>query len=84
MVARLRIPVRGDGDSDVSPAFPIRSVSAVSLLPRPMLAVGNGDLWLMSTPFRKSGFFYQHWERRAQKGDFAMEYMGIASLTGTW
>ncbi len=29
---------------------------------RPMLAVGNGDLWLMSTPFRKRGFFYSHWE----------------------
>ncbi len=69
---------------------------------RPMLAVGDGDLWLMSTPFRKRGFFYSAWEhggekwhrikvtalecprigrefleeeRRAQKGDFPMEYM---------
>ena len=69
---------------------------------RPMLAVGDGDMWLMSTPFRKRGFFYLAWEhggekwhrikvtalecprigrefleedRRAQKGDFAMEYM---------
>jgi Terminase large subunit, T4likevirus-type, N-terminal len=30
---------------------------------RPMLAVGNGDLWLMSTPFGKRGFFYEEWER---------------------
>jgi hypothetical protein len=29
---------------------------------RPMLAVGNGDLWLMSTPFGKRGFFYESWE----------------------
>ena len=29
---------------------------------RPMLAVGAGDLWLMSTPDRKQGFFYEIWE----------------------
>jgi hypothetical protein len=29
---------------------------------RPMPAVGNGDLWLMSTPFLKRGFFYDTWE----------------------
>jgi hypothetical protein len=28
---------------------------------RPMLAVGDGDLWLMSTPLRKRGFFYSTW-----------------------
>jgi len=28
---------------------------------RPMLAVGNGDLWLMSTPYGKRGFFYEAW-----------------------
>ena len=28
---------------------------------RPMLAVGNGDLWLLSTPFGKRGFFYENW-----------------------
>jgi hypothetical protein len=28
---------------------------------RPMLAVGNGDLWLLSTPFGKRGFFYESW-----------------------
>jgi hypothetical protein len=28
---------------------------------RPMLAVGAGDLWLLSTPFSKSGFFYENW-----------------------
>ena len=26
-----------------------------------MLAVGNGDLWLMSTPNGKRGFFYEEW-----------------------
>ncbi len=29
---------------------------------RPMLAVGNGDLWLMSTPCGKRGFFFETWE----------------------
>ena len=29
---------------------------------RPMLAVGDGDLWLMSTPNGKQGFFYDSWE----------------------
>ena len=29
---------------------------------RPMLAVGDGDLWMMSTPRGKSGFFYETWE----------------------
>jgi hypothetical protein len=28
---------------------------------RPMLAVGDGDLWLMSTPLGKRGFFYEAW-----------------------
>jgi hypothetical protein len=55
----------------------IRGFSAVSLLLideaaqveqemylalRPMLAVSNGDLWLMSTPYGKRGFFYERWE----------------------
>jgi hypothetical protein len=54
----------------------IRGFSAVSLLLideaaqveeamylalRPMLAVSNGDLWLMSTPYGKQGFFYERW-----------------------
>ncbi len=28
---------------------------------RPMLAVGKGDLWLMSTPRGQRGFFYESW-----------------------
>jgi Terminase large subunit, T4likevirus-type, N-terminal len=28
---------------------------------RPMLAVGDGDLWLMSTPYGRQGFFYETW-----------------------
>ena len=54
----------------------VRGFSAVSLLlvdeaarvddemylaVRPMLAVSNGALWLMSTPFGKRGFFYETW-----------------------
>src|SRR5580700_9285044 len=34
---------------------------AVYMALRPMLAVGNGDLWLLSTPFGKRGFFYENW-----------------------
>jgi hypothetical protein len=55
----------------------VRGFSAVSLLLideasrvsdelygalRPMLAVSDGALWLMSTPFGKRGFFYEEWE----------------------
>jgi hypothetical protein len=29
---------------------------------RPMLSVGDGDLWMMSTPWGKRGFFYDTWE----------------------
>ena len=29
---------------------------------RPMLLVGGGELWLMSTPLGKRGFFYESWE----------------------
>ena len=29
---------------------------------RPMLAVADGDLWMLSTPAGKSGFFYENWE----------------------
>jgi hypothetical protein len=29
---------------------------------RPMLAVSNGTLWLMSTPHGKSGFFWEAWD----------------------
>ncbi len=58
----------------------VRGFSAVSLLLideasrvddamykalRPMLAVGHGDMWLMSTPNGKRGFFYECWERDA-------------------
>jgi phage FluMu gp28-like protein len=56
----------------------VRGFSAVSLLlideaarvgdemykaVRPMLAVGDGDLWLMSTPFGKRGFFWEEWSK---------------------
>ena len=55
----------------------IRGFSAVSLLiideaarvpdelyhaATPMLAVSRGDLWLLSTPFSTTGFFYQEWK----------------------
>jgi hypothetical protein len=89
---RLGIRPRGDGDNEISLAFPngsrivglpgteatVRGFSAVALLLvdeaarvsddlylsiRPMLAVSNGTLWLMSTPFGQRGFFYDTWAR---------------------
>ena len=56
----------------------VRGFSAVSLLlideasrvsddqyraVTPMLAVGDGDLWMMSTPCGKRGFFYDVWSK---------------------
>ena len=90
-VRRLRIRPKGDGDNEISLAFPngsrivglpgteatVRGFSAVSMLlvdeasrvsdelylaVRPMLAVSEGELWLMSTPFGKRGFFWEAWE----------------------
>jgi hypothetical protein len=39
-----------------------RVEDAVYLALRPMLAVGGGELWLLSTPFGKRGFFHKNWE----------------------
>ena len=30
---------------------------------RPVLAVSNGSVWLMSTPYGRRGFFFETWER---------------------
>ena len=37
---------------------------------RPFLAVGGGDLWLMSTPYGKRGFFYDEWSREGRWAKF--------------
>ena len=34
---------------------------------RPVLAVGDGDLWLMSTPDGKRGFFGEEWENGTEE-----------------
>jgi hypothetical protein len=36
---------------------------------RPTLAVGDGDLWLMSTPNGKRGFFYEEWAHGGEAWD---------------
>ena len=89
-VRRLGIKVRGDGDNEISIAFPngsrivglpgneatARGYTASLLLideaarvddrlyrtMRPSLAATNGDLWIMSTPNGKRGFFWDEWE----------------------
>src|SRR6202521_3205963 len=94
-VRRLGIKVRGDGDNEISIAFPngsrivglpgnevtARGYSASLLLideaarvddrfyraMRPSLAATNGDLWLMSTPFGKRGFFWEEWEHGGEE-----------------
>jgi phage FluMu gp28-like protein len=60
----------------------VRSFSALSMLVideaawvpdeiyvalRPMLAVSDGDIWMMSTPNGKSGFFYETWQHGDEK-----------------
>ena len=40
-----------------------------------MLAVKNGDLWLMSTPFGQRGFFWNEWEH----GGDAWERVSVAA-----
>jgi Terminase large subunit, T4likevirus-type, N-terminal len=94
-VRKLGIKVRGDGDNEISIAFPngsrivglpgnevtARGYSASLLLideaarvddrlyraMRPSLAVANGDLWLMSTPYGKRGFFWEEWEHGGEE-----------------
>jgi hypothetical protein len=36
---------------------------------RPMLAVGDGDLWMMSTPCGQRGFFYETWAGASGNGE---------------
>jgi hypothetical protein len=70
----------------------VRGFSAVSLLVideaarvpdemykalRPMLAVAGGDLWLLSTPNGKRGFFYENWAQDAEQGDTAWERITV-------
>jgi len=58
------------GFSDVSLIL-IDEASRVSdemyLALRPMLAVGDGDLWLMSTPSGQRGFFYEAWRDEGEE-----------------
>jgi hypothetical protein len=35
----------------------------------PMLAIGNGDLWLMSTPYGRRGFFWEAWAHGGTQWD---------------
>jgi hypothetical protein len=34
---------------------------------RPMLAVSNGDVWMMSTPWGRQGFFYETWANGGER-----------------
>ncbi len=40
---------------------------ALYLAVRPMLAVSDGTMWLMSTPYGKRGFFYETWEHGGEE-----------------
>ena len=51
--AVLRLPNQGRGEVS----------EEVYRAVRPMLAVSQGSLWLMSTPYGKRGFFYDAWAR---------------------
>ena len=65
-VADCRVPGRealcaGFGGFSLMIDEASRVEDAVYKALRPMLAVGDGDLWLLSTPFGKRGFFYENW-----------------------
>jgi hypothetical protein len=74
LARKLKMPLGGDGDNETSLLFPngsrivglpgteaARVTGAMYRALQPMLAVGNVDIWLMSTPWGKSGFFYETW-----------------------
>ena len=96
MLRHAGVPIRGDGENEVSlllpnesrivglPCMPdkVRGFSALSMLLideaayvqdemytalRPMLSDGKGDLWMMSTPCGKNGFFYETWEHGGER-----------------
>jgi phage FluMu gp28-like protein len=98
MLLRLGLPIRGDGENDISLELPnrsrivglphmpdhVRGFSSVSMLVideaayvsdemymalRPMLATSGGDLWMMSTPNGKNGFFYDTWQHGGERWD---------------
>jgi len=91
-VRKLGHRVKGDGDNEMSLAFPngsrivglpgsegtVRGFSNVSLMlvdeaarveeeiyraVSPTLAVSEGGLWLMSTPWGRRGFFWEAWSK---------------------
>ena len=45
-----------------SPGKPPPMFQRIKRIARPMVAVAQGDIWLMSTPWRTFGFFYEAWE----------------------
>ena len=45
---------------------------------RPMLAVANGDLWLLSTPAGRRGFFYENWIAARNRTDESPEWHRIS------
>jgi hypothetical protein len=49
----------------IDEASRVHDAMAMSLLPT--LAIGDGDLWLMSTPNGKRGFFYDMWEHGGEE-----------------
>ena len=49
---------------------------------RPFLAVGGGDLWLMSTPFGKRGFFYEEWTKEGRWMKFRVPAPECARIPG--
>ena len=45
---------------------------------RPMLAVANGDLWLLSTPAGMRGFFYENWTAARNRTEESPEWHRIS------
>jgi len=49
-----------------------RVEDAMYMALRPMLAVGSGDLWMMSTPCGRRGFFYETWRHEKHWEKFSV------------
>jgi len=51
---------------------------------RPFLAVGGGDLWLISTPYGKRGFFWEEWSKEGRWVKFEVPASECSRISQTF
>ena len=73
-MTRLGVRPRGDGSNKSSLLLPngartrgFSGAEELYLAMRPILARSNGDVWLMSTPCGRRGFFFNTWLAKDRK-----------------